>query len=444
MPNPSVRLSAGQALEHKWINPTGVEMIEMARRSGNQPLIDMLTRSGTVNISDVDKLRLAAPGGHLGFVQCLLARHKKEKLIDAGSVEKAALVGAAAGGHDQVVAALLKGVQYPKRSQGADVYKLACQRALEGRHFDVVNLLWPLVLSNRFVNRKYPVDDRAYPLMIAVAAYGEHAMLREVVSLLGYRVRPDCATGIRADMIKAAARHGNIDNLYTLMSPRDNRGERDSALLEAAIHGQLPVVKHLLKEGDVDLTLPLPLGQDAPVEDVLSHALAKAATRGHLDVLKYLCERGIAPTHVAINAAATYDHTACFQFLVRVLRETEKWEFNKLFTYIATSGIPHWTLELLNSHPDPESLLDHVGRAARLGHVDVVRWLLGKGARVADALGGAAEAGQMDVVQEVLCMGGTELDLDSAMKKAMAAGQWTAVTRLEMEREGGQYQRGVG
>lgn len=84
VPDPYVRLSAGAALGHIWINPAGVEMMKMAVRSGNQPLIQLLVKSGTTEVLDMDKLRLAAPGGHLEFVQRVLARPRAAELTDGG------------------------------------------------------------------------------------------------------------------------------------------------------------------------------------------------------------------------------------------------------------------------------------------------------------------------------------------------------------------------
>lgn len=394
VPNSSLRLSAKDALEHRWINPTGVEMMKVALRSGNQPLVHLLNKSGTSCVSDLEMLRLAAPGGHLEFVQRVLARPRKVKVIDSEGVEKAALIGAAVGGHDLVVAALLKSVKYPDKRWEADVYRLPCRRALEGGHTDVVDRLWPLVLKNASsTDLEYDFADHADQLMVAVAVHGTYPMLRPMISRLSYRARPDLAARIRTVMIQAAAHHGNIGSLDSLISPRFNRLDHDSALLEAAASGQLLVVEYLLKRENVAPMMLYHPGQAVPLGDVLSHALAKAANHGHLHILKYLFQRGIAPTQVAITAAASCDHTACFQFLVRVLRETYKTSSHNLFAYIGNSGIPHCTLELLKSHPHPENLQSHIKHAAELGRVDVVMWLLGRGGSVVDALGSAAEGG---------------------------------------------------
>lgn len=327
--------------------------------------------------------------------------------------------------------------------------RLACQRALEGGHTRVVNLLWPLILKQCFVHQKYhsgdleyDFADRAYHLMVAVAAYGPDEMLQRIISRLRYRVRPNIAAEIRKAMIQAAARHGNIDNLKALIF---HRKEIDSALLEAASSGRLLLVQHLLKQVDIDPTSP---NKDVPAGDVYSHMLAGAATHGHLDIITYLFGRGIAPTRAAITAAGLHDHTRCFQFLVRVLHETYKMSSRDIFSYIGDSGIPHCTVGLLESHPRPESLQDHdrqdhigyIGRAARLGRVDVVKWLLGKGGRVADALGRAAEAGQMDVLEEVLQIGRpTKCDLTPAVNMALYTRKWDAAVRLQLEQDCGQY-----
>lgn len=451
--NPKTRLSAEEALEHRWINPAGITMMKMALRSGNQALVDRLDRSAEQPEPDWNKLRLAAPGGHLGFVERMLERYRVRRLLDDGGTEdgerEAALIGAATGGHDQVVAVLLARVQYSDRT---NVLRDACQRALEGGHTRVVSQLWPLVLADGFAG----ATRRVVGLMGAVAAFGAETMLQPIISHLDRRAvivhRPCFAV-----MVGAAARNGHIGNLAILLSSRSDSEYCLSALLEAATSGHLLIVQYLLDGSAV-----------GPDTLAFSHALAAAAAHGHLDILKFLLARGVVSTPAAIAAAAAHghldilkylfahsvasspaiiaaaassNHTACFQFLLHTLRETYKWRYSDIFRYITPSKIQHYTLELLQTNLHPTVLQQqHVGDAARLGHVDIVIWLLGAGASVADALGAAAEAGQMDVLEKVLSVWRpTQSDVAGALRRADQLG---VVVRLQMERERGPYQRG--
>lgn len=449
--NPKTRLSAEEALEHRWINPAGITMMKMALRSGNQALVDRLDRSAEPE-PDWNKLRLAAPGGHLGFVEHMLERYRVGRLLDDGGTEdgerEAALIGAATGGHDQVVAVLLARVQYSDRT---NVLRDACQRALEGGHTRVVSQLWPLVWADGFAG----ATRRVVGLMGAVAAFGAETMLQPIISHLGRRevfVHRPCF----AVMVGAAARNGHIGNLAILLSSHSDSEYCLSALLEAATSGHLLIVQYLLDGSAV-----------GPDTLAFSHALAAAAAHGHLDILKFLLARGVVSTPAAIAAAAAHGHldilkylfahsvastpaiiaaaassndTTCFQFLLHTLRETYKWRYSDIFRYITPNKIRHCTLGFLQNHLHPAAIQQHVGDAARLGHVDIVMWLLGAGASVADALGAAAEAGQMDVLEEVLSVRRpTQSDVAGALRRADQLG---VVVRLQMERERGPYQRG--
>lgn len=281
------------------------------------------------------------------------------------------------------------------------------------------------------------ISDNSVELMADVAAFGTEAMMRDII--------PHTQLHIEA-LIHAAASQGNIENLVSLLSSchAHSHSLQDSTLLEAATSGQRHVVLYLLDRRTVIPTTPLPPGTSA--HDVFSHALRNAASNGHLNIVQDLFTRGIAPTQDAIAAAASHDHTTCFQFLVRTLRETYKLPFDKVFPYITPAGIPHCTLSLLKRYPDPASLVQYIGDIARLGRVDVVKWLLGlvevTGAGGRIALEAAAGAGQVDVLEVVLAMTrATQSDICSAVENAMDADHLGTTMRLVMEFENGPYHK---
>lgn len=436
--SPAARLSAKEALENRWINPDGTELMDVALRAGNQELVDMLTKSSKEQRSDLHKLRLVAAGGHLEFVQRIL-RGRTEPVMDedggGGGKQEVVLVGAAAGGHSEVVAVLLAQVKYHTRREGINVMRAACRRALEGRHTGVVAQLWPLVLGYDFAD----IADNGVKLMAAVAAFGTEKMLRDII--------PSAQPHIEA-MIQAAASHGNIESLATLFFSGHGLGHslQDSALLEAASSGQLLVVRYLLDRRNVFRTIPLPPGTPISAHDVFSNALSQASSNGHLSILQELFMRGIAPTQDAIAAAASHNHSACFEFLVRTLRDNYNFPLDAVFMYITPAGMAHCTLCLLKRYPHPALLVPHVGDVARLGRVDAVEWLLGlvddTGAGVRDALVAAAGAGQGEVLEAVLGMGrATQSDVWHALGSAMEADQLGTRERLMIALDNGPYLR---
>jgi hypothetical protein len=108
-------------------------------------------------------------------------------------------------------------------------------------------------------------------------------------------VKPHDIAALQAKVCKAAAR-GDLESLISLLHPPDIEDDSTSdypssfalvnsptssgltPLLEAASHGHLHIVKHLLNEGAV-----------RELEDVEGeNAFLKASYRGHLDVMRYL------------------------------------------------------------------------------------------------------------------------------------------------------------
>ncbi|KAL0633692.1 hypothetical protein Q9L58_007415 [Maublancomyces gigas] len=410
--NPDHRLTAREALNHVWVNPTPPH-----RHRSNV-------------------LRVAAAGGYLALVGRVLKAFGTGPVVDRGTIPTdAALIGAAAGGHDK--------------------------RALEGGHNSVAAELWPHVVE--WVNFS-DLTDRTTALVDAVAAFGTETFLPLLISHIQSNA-VSTLTPYFATMITAAVHHGNIGSLSTLISDAPLGLEfLDSALHSAASSGRLHILEFLLDLHAVIPTRLLPPGTIPGAHDILSSALEAAAEHGHLDILRYLVCRGIAPTKAAIAATVDHGHTKSFQYLVCVLRKAYRVPMALLFRYIPRNGIPHCRLSLLRKHLTPYTLKGHVPAAARLGRGDIVRWLLANvdepGARrvglvaaaeyghvdlvqelsvlagggVGEALTAAAKAGKLGVV-EVLLGRAREKDVESALEAGHDAGQVGVVVRLLLERE---------
>lgn len=435
------------------------ELWDLAFERGNLALMRVTRTPAHTHQSNM--LRVAAAGGHLALVELVLKAFGTGTVVDDGTnPTDAALVGAAAGGHDKVVRLLLLKVHYETADEKKDVVCEAFQRALEGGHDSVAADLWPHVV--KWVNCS-DLTDLTTALVDAVVAFGtarflplliNHIQSNPVSTLMPYF----------ATMITAAVHHGNIGSLSTLISDAPLGLEfLDSAIHSAASSGRLHILEFLLDLHGVIPTRLLPPGTIPGAQDILSSALEAAAEHGHLDILRYLVCSGIAPTEAAIAATVDHGHTESFQYLVRVLRKAYRVPMALLFKYIPRNGIPHCRLSLLRRHLAPSTLKGHVPAVARLGRGDIVRWLLANagetGARraglvaaaeyghvdlvqelsvlagggVGEALTAAAKAGKLDVV-EVLLGRATEEDVESAWEAGQDGEQLGVVVRLMLER----------
>jgi len=101
--------------------------------------------------------------------------------------------------------------------------------------------------------------------------------------------------------------------------------QKDVALVDAALSGDLPKVQTLLKQG---------ASIEATAFDGLT-PLDAAAKEGHLEVLKYLLDRGASVNgsahtdQTALSMAAIYEHTDCVRYLISKggeIRGTAQWK----------------------------------------------------------------------------------------------------------------------
>lgn len=395
--NPDSRMSALQALSHRWINPAGTDPASLALRRGNESLVDLFIRHGSPNPPPSLRLWVAAENGHTETVQQLL-----EKVV------------------------------YPK--DGTELQK-ACELGLQGRHSAVVDKLWP----------QLSVYDRtcSTELNMKIAMFGTPKFLGKVIRYLkdNTQLHPnlngsvieECAYDILfANMVKAAARHGNIVNFEILIKSSPRQGIPDEALLEAAKGGHLNAVERILGRYPwVFANIGDP--GDSVHGNIFSRALTYASSGGHIDIVKKFVLRRIAPNQRAIDEAVANNHTAIFQHLVNALTKIYKLSPEMVFKYIKTKAVGYCDLDTLKRCPDPSSLNKnlkmHVGCASRLGHLDVVKWLLEKVPPIGKQPAGALQeglveasgAGHVDIV-EFLCKEIGRVNIEIPLERAAAGG----------------------
>lgn len=408
--NPDLRMSALNALSHRWINPTGMDPVELALIRGSEPLVDLFIRGGSPNPSPSRRLLVAA--------------------------EK---------GRTEIVRRLLREVVYSRHEPGLQE---ACELGLQGCHSAVVDELWPhLSMYQRTCMTE---------LHEKIAMFGTPKFLKKVIRYLkdntqlrqglNDSVIEVCAYDILfAEMMKAAARHGNIINLKILIKSSPHQEIPGGALLEAAKGGHLKVVKWILgcyrwvfaDIGDPGGSLH---------GNIFSQALTYASSGGHMDVVKYFVPRRIAPNQRAIDKAVANNHTAIFQYFVNALRDIYKLSPEMGFKYIKTEAVGYCDLNTLKWCPNPSSLNEnlktHVGCASRLGHLDVVEWLLeevppigiNRAEEMHEGLIEASGAGHIDIVK-FLCDKIGCVRIEIPLERAAAGGHVEVLEQLLSRRD---------
>lgn len=449
--NPHTRLSSFDALCHPWINPTRMCPVGLALIRGNEPLAQLhMDHDITVHPSPTFILRVAAAHGHVTLVCRAIGYCDKrgtavfENGVGAdiqGLRTEPALVGAAGNGNVQIVKLLSATLHYATVSERERVLRLALDRALRGGHSEVVKILWRLVSD---VYRVYSEE-----LNKLIARFGTSAFLDSVYLYLHGKTSfsetesapGEFLLGMPASqlhiesMLLAATHEGNIDNMRTLAHCAfGTSGPPPSIsvkiLFKAAEAGHLTIV-----EG-ISALLRSYSGPPTKLDPNLEFptALTIAAKNGHINVVRFFLKEVIVPDIAALDGAAINNHNRVFRLLVTALLQIYGWTAQRVITSIDSRAIPHCGINLLASHPDRVSLSAalelHVGAAARLGHLDVVQWLLEnvptRGRNLSDAVSeglvGAAEQGHVDIVR---CLGswrGETVNVTRALKRAAAAG----------------------
>ena len=176
----------------------------------------------------------------------------------------------------------------------------------------------------------------------------------------------------KGNLVDLAARNGNLNVLKYFLEEKGIK-PRSNLIKSSVESGHLDVVKYLLgdevvdKEGNV---YKLKNGMKAYQID--GDAVSNAASKGNLDLVKYLVEKGAKIGFDAVSSAA----------------------FNgdlDLLEYLLSKGA---------------EIGDAVSIAAENNNLDLVKYLLSKGAEIGDAVSNAAESGNLDLVEYLVEKGG--------------------------------------
>lgn len=387
-----------------------MDPVELALIRGNEPLVDLFIRGRSPNPSPSRRLQVAA--------------------------EK---------GRTEIVRRLSREVVYSRHEPGLQE---VCELGLQSRHSAVVDEVWShLSMYQRTCSTE---------LHVKIAMFGTPKFLRKVIRYLkdntqlrqglNNSIIEVCAYDILfADMVKAAAGHGNIVNFEILIKSSPHQDIPDRALLEAAKGGHLKVVKRIL--GCYHWVFADIGGPGSSLDrNIFSQALTYASAGGHIDIVKYFVPQRIAPNQCAIDEAVENKHTAIFQYFVNVLRDIYKLSPEMGFKYIKPEAVGYCDLNTLKWCPNPSSLNEtlktHVGCASRLGHLDVVEWLLEEvppiGIKRADemheGLVEASGAGHVDIV-EFLCNKIGHVRIEIPLARAAAGGHVEVLEQLLSRRD---------
>lgn len=436
---PNERLTAHQALKHPWIMETSP--LHSALQYGDLPLARLLSRHEpsddgawrgpyTTEIWQII-LRAGAANGHPTLVDRALRNIAPPRIFNYFLPERRewrmppALLGAAKNGDARIVATLFERLQPVEKSQ--TILLNALKAALNGRHHEVVDFLWPKITDrNRGWDRQLILDIASFStapfLRNAIAAWSRlHAPNN--VGLLAINSSTNGPTTFAhhyRSMLESVAGRGNNCNLEILLGAHPAPGSEPGRELICAITaGHSAIVKLVLAHhrGCFDGSHPL-----------FVKGLSDASFHGHLDIVKSLVEWGVVPSKEDIQDSATRHHTAVCRYLVEHLGFAGQ-------VVIPPDAIPHCGLPFLVwlcSNPlDPSypgDLKAHVLEAARIGDQDMVVWLLAKAhgtpletGSIAAAFFGASSEGRVTLVA-LLCEQYREANTDGAFVRAACNG----------------------
>lgn len=460
--DPPARMSAYTALEHAWICPKPPPQrcqttpLQASLENGDFRLacrLAPLDKHNTVNWEDQMLpevaqvvLRAAAAGGHLQDVERALTYLPSTYDFQYNTPKrplKPALLGAATNGSLPIVRLLFNRLGGVEKTQ--NILLQSCYAALEGRHYPVVDFIWQF-LSQR---------DRAWDRQLSrhVARYGNSAILE--VAYANWKSYNPPTTPVLQEvglgdtstayayhfptMLAYAAEHGNIESVRWLlkMRPSPESVIPETVLPEAIKGGHCGIVILLLKAFPMEIrarTAPNPL---------LATALIDASFNGHMDIVKCLVERGVAPGADAINAAVKQNNDSIFRYLIDALIHTFKVDRRQVAQYITEAAVPHCDLPLLKwlckNRADgtfPGNAVQHAYHAARLGGIEIVKWLIVNPRNAMDridmmkkAVVGASALGHADIVER-LCTMKTNAKIVESWEAAAKGGHTAVLDQL--------------
>ncbi len=399
-------LSKGTRVDER--NDNGDTALLLAAKNGHGLIVnDLLCKGAKVDEKDNNgntALLLAASNGHLETMQYLL--EKSAKVNERDKYGNTALLLAAKNGHQQTVYDLLsKGTKVGERNENGDTALLL---AAKNGHGLIVN---DLLCKGAKVDEK---DNNGNTALLLAVSNGH---LETMQYLLEKGAKLDGRDNNGNTALLLAASNGDLKAMQYLLEKgakideRDNNG--NTALLLAAKKGRAQTVECLLNKG-------------AKLDEKDNNgntALLLAASNGDLKAMQYLLEKGAKIDerdnngNTALLLAEKNGYETLGQWLAKktdkasfllaaetgdfvlIKKLLQKWEQSglNLLAVKDKNGYTPLLLAIKNSHqPIITFLLDRSAEgeekcakgltalytAITVGDIDVVRYLLGKGAMV--------------------------------------------------------------
>ncbi|KAL0639016.1 hypothetical protein Q9L58_001897 [Maublancomyces gigas] len=345
------------------------------------------------------------------------------------------LIGAAQGGHLEIVNYLLKSGVIPKSEISGEILLLALQAALQAGHHQIESVLLQLVP---------PIMVRTHLFSAIIAGYKDCATL--ITTIEQYKDKSTSRSGlVRVDvdclgyrlffptMLSSAMETGNIDNIRHLLSDPPSRLELVKPnIFETAVSiGRRDVVQLLVQSYEKELKI---------TRNLLKGNLSVAVRNGHLGVVQYLLSFGALPDRGSIEKATLEKNKALVQLLIKALIHNGSPQNIETAQELALRAIPLCDVWLLTNRDL------NISDAANGGDLEVVRYLLPGGRPHSGptnlqtmALVGATMGGHIDIVRYVCSEG---IDLTSREPWDVCA-QTGHMKVLEFLLQCGQPDRGV-
>lgn len=240
------------------------------------------------------------------------------------------------------------------------------------------------------------------------AAKPEDIDFPEFVKLYDEHVYNSCKEG-QHDCLYKFAEEGNIRAIRTILNKVDPGWELDTnifnALKPAVRNGYFDIVVALVKKLDPDLDVGMK-------EEEFSNLLYIAAYTNNIKIINYFIEQGAGLYAGLVGAAEGNHHDLMDYFFSKIDDKYNGWQ--SVLNGAASGGhldLVKQALKVLTKVQNKETLFDiksilnhSLVNASKLGHLDVVKFLIEHGATDPFNAGliHAAKAGHLDVVKFLL------------------------------------------